>query len=448
MKKSKLFSTVLVVIILIGVAFYIFYLAPSLKIASGYTAKYVCSATFVSGLEEEVINIDLDLFLVNKVKYTINREEKYVEASLFGIGKHRAYYYQTEDNCGCNLNIDKNNRKLSGKSPLNKNLILDTIAWPYGDKLSDTVFEGVDLEKIKQIVHQTLDTNSATRAITIVYKNNLIAEEYAPGITATTRLLGWSMTKTMCNALIGNLVKNGLLDINKPAPFPEWQNDERKNITVNNLIQMSSGLKWVEDYAVLSNVTKMLYLERDLGAYAASVPFLSNPDENWVYSSGTTNILSEIIRKSLPDEQHYHDFLYDSLFDVLGMRSALVEMDDAGTYIFSSYGWATARDWTRFGMLYLNKGMANGKEVFTPEWADYSETPASASGGRYGAQIWLNSAKIELPNAPADAFYEDGFGGQRVLVIPSKEMMVVMLSGQQKDFDFNPFVAKLLECIP
>ena len=448
MKKGKLFPIILVVILLSGVAFYVYYLTPSLKIASGYTAKYVCSATFVSGLEEDVINIDLDLFLVNKVKYTINYEEKYVEASLFGLGKHRAYYYQTEDNCGCNLNIDKSNRKLSGKSPLNKNLILDTIAWPYGDKLRDTVFEGVDVEKIKRIVHQTLDTNRATRAITIVYKNNLIAEEYAPGITATTRLLGWSMTKTMCNALIGNLVKNGLLDINQPAPIPEWQNDERKNITVNNLLQMSSGLEWVEDYGKISNVTKMLYLERDLGTYAASVPFLSNPGEDWVYSSGTTNILSEIIRKSLPDEKQYHDFPHDSLFDVLGMRSAVLEMDDAGTYIFSSYGWATARDWTRFGMLYLNKGWANGKQVFTPEWANYSETPASASGGKYGAQIWLNVVQVELPKAPPDAFYEDGFGGQRVLVIPSKEMLIVMLSGQQKDFDFNPFVAQLLTCIP
>lgn len=447
MKKGKISIIILVVLLISLTAAYVFFLIPSMKIASGYAAKYVCSATFISGLDEKVIKVDLDFFPVNKVKYTINREEKYVEGTLFGMGKHHAYFYQTAENCGCNLNIDENKRELKSKSTLNPKLILDTIDWPYGDRLSNTLPVGVDIDRIRQIVHETLDSNKATRAITVTYKNQLLAEEYATGINRKTRLLGWSMTKTMSNALIGNLVKNGMLDIDQPAPISAWANDERKNITVNNLLQMSSGLEWLEDYGKLSSVTKMLYEERDLASYAIAAPFHSKPNKNWLYSSGTSNILSEIIRTSLQNEQQYRKYPKDSLFDVLGMRSAVLEMDDAGHFIFSSYCWATARDWTRFGLLYLNKGKANGHQVFTPEWADYTETPAPASDGRYGAQIWLNTSQKELPAIPADAFYEDGYGGQRVLIIPSKELVIVLLSGKQKDFDFNPFAAKILDCL-
>jgi CubicO group peptidase (beta-lactamase class C family) len=129
------------------------------------------------------------------------------------------------------------------------------------------------------------------------------------------------------------------------------------------------------------------------------------------------------------------------------MKSAVLETDAAGNYVFSSYCWATARDWTRFGLLYLNKGHWFGRQVFTEDWADYSTHPANASGKRYSAQIWLNAADDPaMKNAPPDAYYEDGFGGQRVLIIPSKELVIVMLSGQQKDFEFDYILPDLLAC--
>ena len=210
---------------------------------------------------------------------------------------------------------------------------------------------------------------------------------------------------------------------------------------------MSSGLDWEENYSKISNVTTMLYLVSDMVAYAENIPSGTAPNSEWVYSSGTTNILSGIIRSKWPTLDDYLVFPRDSLFDVIGMKSAVLETDKANNFVFSSYCWATARDWTRFGLLYLNEGNWFGKRVFTPAWAHYSTTPAPASGGRYGAQIWLNEALEEMPNLPADAFYEDGFGGQRVLVIPSKEMVVVLLSGQLKDFDFDRFVLDILDCI-
>jgi CubicO group peptidase (beta-lactamase class C family) len=255
------------------------------------------------------------------------------------------------------------------------------------------------------------------------------------------------MTKTMSNALIGNLVKHGLADISKPAPVPAWSGDDRKNITLNNLLQMSSGLDWEENYGKLSSVTRMLYLEPDMVAFSLQPPLRSAPDEEWVYSSGTSNILSGIIRSSLPSDEAYFAFPYDSLYDAIGMKSAVLETDAAGNYVFSSYCWATARDWTRFGLLYLNKGNWLGKPVFTEEWADYSTTPAKAANKRYSAQIWLNAAdNPDMKTAPPDAYYEDGFGGQRVLIIPSRDLVIVMLSGQQKDFEFDYILPELLSC--
>lgn len=446
MKKRLPFFTALLVVFVLLYFVFTFGLLPSIKVATGYAAKYVCSATFISGLNETIIKNDLDLFPVSEVEYTINKKENYVEASLFGFGKQKAWFYQTDENCGCKLNIDESKHELSNSSVVPVPELLDTIDWPFGDRILDTIIPELDIQKIRQIVQETMDSNHAARALLVNYKNYLIAENYAPGVDVNTRLLGWSMTKTISNALIGNLVKNKRMDISQPANIDGWQQDERKKITINNLLQMSSGLEWEEDYSKISHVTKMLFQQRDLSAFAMSSPAVFKPGEVWRYSSGTTNILSFLIKSAFEDEVDYLSFPKDSLFDMIGMRSAMIEMDDANTFVLSSYCWATARDWTRFGLLYLNQGMANGHEVFTPEWTAYTLTPAPASGDKYGAQIWLNKAQTELPSAPPDAFYEDGFGGQTVLVIPSKELVVVLLSGQQKNFDFDRFILKILNC--
>lgn len=447
MSGKKILIIVLAVVLIIVYFVFSAILIPMMKVATGYAAKYVCSATFVSGLDENIIISDLDLTMVNKVKYTINHEEKYVEGTLFGMAKQIAWFRKTDQACGCIVAENKITYDQSLKSIPNQTFHpVDTLYWPVGDRLRDTVLKGVDRAKLQKVVDETLASNSAARAITVTYKNFLLAEAYADGVDQNTRLLGWSMTKTMSNALIGNLVKNGIVDIDKPTGIPEWQQDERKNITLKNLLQMSSGLDWEEDYGKLSNVTQMLYLEPDMVSYSLKTILRSRPGSEWVYSSGTTNILTGIIRSNFATEQEYLDFPYDSLFKVIGMNSAVLETDRANNYVFSSYCWATARDWTRFGLLYLNEGNWFGKQVFTPEWTRYSITPASSSEGQYGAQIWLNAGRKEMPSAPPDAYYEDGFGGQRVLMIPSKNLAVVMLSGQQKDFVFDDFLANILEC--
>ncbi len=179
---------------------------------------------------------------------------------------------------------------------------------------------------------------------------------------------------------------------------------------------------------------------------AAQSKAKEEPNQKWLYSSGTTNILSKIMRSKFDSYDEYLSFPYDSLFHQINMKSAIIELDNNGNHLLSSYGWANARDWTRFGLLYLNNGNWFGKQIFSEKWVEYSTTPALKSNGKYGAQIWLNTFGEKLPSVPHDAYYENGFGGQRILIIPSKNIVITILSGNQNDFDFDLFYKNVLSC--
>ena len=173
---------------------------------------------------------------------------------------------------------------------------------------------------------------------------------------------------------------------------------------------------------------------RDMAGYAASRALEAPPGSVWKYSSGTSVLLSAILRSMLDDDAAYHAFPRRALFDRIGMRSALLEADAAGTFVGSSYGWATARDWARFGLLYLRDGVWNGDRVLPPGWVDYTRTPAPAAPrGEYGAHFWLNagssvgSVSPPLPRAPRDLFYASGHDGQCVSIVPSRDLVVVRL---------------------
>ncbi|MBI9034586.1 MAG: serine hydrolase [Bacteroidales bacterium] len=443
MKKVATLSIVIIVFAVI----YFFYAQPSFKIATGYGAKYLGSYTFLSNLPDTIVKKDLNFSIVKYANYEFNESERSMEAKLFGLVAQEAQYHTSGIASGCYLDQDdQDDAPPTGSLKTTHEYTNYDHYWPQGDKLQDTIFSNVNTRKLKEIIERTIDSFPYTRAISIAYKNHLIAENYAPGVNINSRLLGWSMTKTISGTLIGNLEKNGLIKRNDPAGFIQWQKDDRNQITVNNLLQMCSGLKWTEDYTKISEVTRMLYLEPDFASYAISRPQNYAAGDFWYYASGTTNILSQIIRSKFNSQKDYLSFPKDSLFNIIGMNSALIETDNSGNFVFSSYGWATARDWTRFGLLYLNKGNWFGHQVFTPEWFKYSTTPAPASDGQYGVQLWLNASKKQLPSAPADAFFEKGYGGQRVVIIPSMDLVVVLLSGRQQGFDFDTFLSEVLDC--
>ena len=263
------------------------------------------------------------------------------------------------------------------------------------------------------------------------------------------------MTKSVTGALVGLPVKDGQLDIHQPAPVPEWADgDPRSAITLDQLLRMSSGLDFNEDYGMVTDVTRMLFVRDDAGAYAAQADLAHEPDTVWDYSSGTTNIIARVVRDATDSDP---SFARRRLFEPLGMDSAVIEIDAAGSYIGSSFMYATARDWGRFGQLFLQDGRWNGERILPEGWVDYSTTPTpGALRGRYGAQWWLNHGtpgnpdNRSFPQLPPDAFWADGYDGQMVMVVPSRDAVIVRL-GLTKDESAYPageILAGVLAALP
>jgi CubicO group peptidase (beta-lactamase class C family) len=255
--------------------------------------------------------------------------------------------------------------------------------------------------------------------------------------------------------------------VDEPAPVPEWSRpgDPRGAITLDNMLRMSSGLEFGEVYEdPLSDVCIMLFSVRDAAAYAADKPLETEPGNKWYYSSGTTNVISRIVRDAIGGTQaDYFAFPRNALFDRIGMRSAVIEPDPSGTFVGSSYMYATARDWARFGLLYLQDGVWDGERILPEGWVDYSRKPTPGSpGGVYGAHFWLNptrtpdestgSARVGLsaPRLPADLYQCLGHEGQSVTIIPSRKTVVVRLGLSQAPgaWDLDSFIANVLEALP
>ncbi len=420
------------------------YLIDRSQIFTGFAAKDVASCMFVAHRSQESIEaVDINFFPVNLTKLEVDTVAKTVTGSFFGFGKQVAVYRQ---GIGCALVADADFddvRAMRSVVPVYP-AYPDVEYWPVGDKFYDSIPACVDKEKLDKALEAALKEGN-TRAVLVAYDTLFMDEAYAEGFDATTPLLGWSMTKSVTATLVGILVKEGKLDIDAAAPVEEWKNDERKNIKLRNLLNMNSGLEWEENYGDISDATVMLYEKGDMAAFALSKKADTLPGTRWYYSSGTTNIISEIIKRSLPDEQSYLDFPRSMLFNRIGMRSAIMETDAAGTYVGSSYLYANARDWARFGLLYLFDGVWRGDTILPAGWVDFVRTEAPGSEGKYGAHFWLNKSGHELPDAPGDIFYADGYHGQRVYIVPSKRLVIVRL-GESKhgEFDYNKFVTSVL----
>ena len=194
-------------------------------------------------------------------------------------------------------------------------------------------------------------------------------------------------------------------------------------------------------------MNQMLFLDSDMTIAQKEKKAIAKPTEIWNYSSGTSNLLSGILRSQFKTHQTYLDFPYASLVDKIGMNSMLIETDIKGNYVGSSYAWATTRDWAKFGLLYLHNGKWNGEQIFDPEWSTYVSTPTSHSDGTYGAHFWLN-ANGKFPDVPRDLYSANGYQGQRVYIIPSKDLVIVRTGlSESSQFDFNGFLAGIIKAI-
>ncbi|MCW2120487.1 serine hydrolase domain-containing protein [Flavobacterium sp. 7A] len=422
---------------------------PKIDLISGFAAKSVASGHFIDQRSLDVIeDQDNDLKLVDWATNTINQTGKFATASVKGLKERKAIYRE-----GIGVTLINDDFDISKPYLVPKRLKSKMGLYPYGDtKPSDTLFSNVDYNTLNAAVVNAFDVSNEkvkrSRAVVVIYKDRIIAEKYAPGFTERSKILGWSMTKSITGAVFGVLTQQGKYDIYKPAPIEEWQKDDRKKITTNDLLHMNSGLEWLEEYTSICDATKMLFQAEDMGSVQLEKPVAFQPNTHWNYSSGTTNLLSKILRGQFKTHQEYLDFWYTNLIDKIGMRSMIIETDMTGNYVGSSYGWATARDWGKFGLLYLHQGNWNGEQILSPEWVKYTRTPTATSNGRYGAQFWLNAGGY-FPDVPRDMYYCSGFQGQMVAIIPSRDMVIVHmgLKGNENGFDFNGFLKEVLAAV-
>jgi CubicO group peptidase (beta-lactamase class C family) len=416
--------------------------ARNIEITLGSAVKRLCSSVLIGDRSiNHVMAHELSNPALQEVDFSF--EGDLVTAS--GMGQTVSALYREE--LGCTLVKDTTVEALRAQFDADAYPARPGVTdaeWPLGDRVSlPDEIPGVDLSAINTAVDRAFDDiepnqDIDTRAVLVIHQGKIIAEQYAPPFDAAMPQLGWSMTKTVTAALTGMLVGDGLLQVDAPAPVPEWQGaaDPRQAITLENLLQMSSGLQFSEVYTAgsMSDVILMLYTTGDTAGFTASMPLAEEPGSTFYYSSGTTNIISRINRSAFNDLQSYFNFPRERLFNKLGMDSAVLEPDATGSFVGSSYMYATPRDWAKIGLLYLQDGMWNGERILPEGWIEYSLTPASsAEQGEYGIQIWLNAGAPDdadnrpHANLPSNAYYLSGFEGQNIVVLPEQELIVMRM---------------------
>ena len=415
---------------------------PKLNIIAGYSAKNTASSVFLGERSLSFTDTtDNNFSPVNLATNAIDKEKKTANSSVFGLLNRKSII---REGLGSVLTLDKKDEKSNYKTPKRRKTVNDTIPYPYGNgSHKDSVFESIDYKKLNETVNSIFGIRK-TRAVLVLYKDQIIAEKYSEGFTKNSRILGWSMTKSIMSTVFGVLEHQQKINIQDKAPVESWQNDARKEITIHNLLQMNSGLEWDENYDEISDATKMLFLERDMTKVQAEKSLIGKPNETWNYSSGTSNLLSGILRDQFNNHQSYLDFWYTNLIDKIGMNSMILESDLAGNYVASSYAWATTRDWGKFGLLYLHNGAWNGEELFTKEWVDYVTTPTPSSNGSYGAQFWLNTEK-QLKDVSQNMYFADGYQGQRVYILPDEDLVIVRFGLSW--FEENEFLKGIIQSI-
>lgn len=309
----------------------------------------------------------------------------------------------------------------------------DGLSWPtqqWPENLTTDTYDRSRLEALLADVFDEADSDTygETHAFLAVHKGQIVCERYVGDRDETTTFPSWSKAKSITHALIGILVRDGLIDIHAPADVPEWQgvDDPRKEITLDQLLRMSSGLQFAEDYvdAGVSDVIEMLFGKgsEDVAGFAASFPLAHERDTVWNYASGTSNIVARCAARALGKSgTAFETFMFEALFEPLGISSAAPKFDTAGTFIGSSFCYATARDFARFGLLYMRDGVWDGRRILPEGWVDYARSPTKTPPEEpmgYGAHWWLGIAG-------PDSFSANGYQGQFTVCVPSLDLIMV-----------------------
>ncbi len=444
-----LITVVSLVVVLVAVAFGVALYLHIPQNAAGLAAKTVCSTHFVAGRNDSAATLMAQDVLpaspaLGVVSTSIDEDNKTVTARFLGVVSRRAALL---DQRGCVLDADPQpSAKTFAPAPLRAD------PWPAGDATIPVAGwgVGVDAPALQKAVDAAFVGSgdpllANARGVAVVHDGRLLIAKDAPGFAPGTPLHGWSMTKTVGAMMLWKKAHEDGLDLStpvvdafKPGREPswvaQWEADDRKKITVADLLYMRDGLANEESYSVTGDVVQMLYGEGDMSGWAAGHPAAHPAGTHWDYLSATANILAAVTRGQFATDQEYWDYTTSALLGPIGVSSATLETDTAGTQAGSSYLWADIRDWARLGELMLQDGKWGGSPVLPPGWRKYATTPSLAQGDGhgYGAQTWLigdpQAGECKAyPGVPADAIAMEGHWGQIVAMVPSRDAVIVRL---------------------
>jgi CubicO group peptidase (beta-lactamase class C family) len=427
-----------------------------------FASHQLCSATFVADLDPtEFYNeaIRPKLGPIGAVlQYEVDRQRREVRTSLAGLVHSRAIY---DGPFGCRVqHPGREVRFFEGGASDREPLVVTPspiagprIVTPVNDKLSEALDHA--------FAESEFGPRRFTKAVVVLHRGRVVGERYAPGVTPATPLIGWSMTKSVTNALLGILVRSGKLDMQMPAPITEWSTpgDARRAITGDQLLRMVSGIGCGQSLktgftTIFDADTQMEYDMADQSAFAANASLRAKPGSEWRYTNCNFILLSRMIRDAVGgDAKSSRKFIARELFAPLGFEHATLEYDSAGVPLGTIHLWASARDWARFGLLYLRDGVtASGQRILPEGWVAYSArlTPQSADEYGYGAGFWTqrgNSAAARARVAagmPVDSFMAQGAQGQYTIVIPSEDLVIVKIGWAYTPDDDHIAVERLV----
>jgi CubicO group peptidase (beta-lactamase class C family) len=410
------------------------------RVATGFVANILCSETFVSGQDPARIFSDTTAAMPGvgliawALDYRVDRARRDVVVTLLGLGRSRAVHREGLgcylDHGGTVVDISLPPAESQPSQPRLPEIAGSSVVSPETPQLAAALERGFS-ESDKPPFRRT-------KAIVVVKDGRVVAERYADGYGVDTPILGFSATKSVTSALAGILVRKGMLTLDQPAPVAAWQSpgDPRHAITVDHLLRHTAGLALGSSLSAslassLEPVNRMKFMVSDMAAYAESIALETAPGSAWNYHDGNTVILSHLIRNAAGGRAS--DVLRlarQELFAPLGMRHVTIEFDAAGTPEGSSQMLASARDWARFGMLYLNDGVAGDMRILSEGWVQYSASSTPNAWVGMGAGFWTNqgdsfgaSYRIER-GWPRDAFFAKGTIGQYVIIIPSERLVI------------------------
>jgi len=406
---------------------------PLLLIATGSTSQGLCEAAFVSHVDPDRVFREQHApqmrGLAWAVRRHVDRTRREARASVLGAFGARAVF---RPGLGCLL--------VHGDGPVPEAAGFEPapIASPYPDRVVASDDPAIRAAIDRAFAEPDPAHPRNTKAIVVLHDGRLVAERYAPGYGPDTPIWAHSLTKSLTHALIGILVREGKLRLDQPAPIPAWRHagDPHGAVTVDQLLRMDSGLPFDETDGVVNPLTRMAFLTRDMAGYAAGTPLAHPPGTHWAYGNLDYMLLGRVVTDaaggSAVDAERY---ARRELFAPLGMAHTVIQADATGSLAGFGGSYGTARDFARFGQLYLDDGVVDGRRILPAGWVAYSHSQTLDTG--YGAGFWLNikhdtrvpvwNAPWGMPQLPRDMYYARGAFGQYVVIVPSEKLVVVRM---------------------